>query len=123
MVDCYLRLNEETTRTKAALCLHASGAMSILLSTVIDGCVVSCQQVQRLFFKHVPKLRDLALANCGSVEKRDTLRKYLNLLEPEELKFLVTQQLRYGPLQWVQSAWVLAAPHNVCIWRRSEMVL
>lgn len=52
------------------------------------------QQVQRLFFKHVPKLRDLALANCGSVEKRDTLRKYLNLLEPEELKFLVTQQLR-----------------------------
>lgn len=53
-------------------------------------------QVQRLFFKHVPKLRDLALANCGSVEKTDTLRKYLNLLQPEELKFLVTQQLRYG---------------------------
>ncbi|DBB15126.1 TPA: hypothetical protein ACH3X3_004135 [Trebouxia sp. C0006] len=52
------------------------------------------QQVQRLFFKHVHKLRDLALANCGSVEKRDTLRKYLNLLEPQELKFLVTQQLR-----------------------------
>lgn len=52
-------------------------------------------QVQRLFFKHVHKLRDLALANCGTVEKRDTLRKYLNLLEPEELKFLVTQQLRY----------------------------
>ena len=51
-------------------------------------------QVQRLFFKHVHKLRDLALANCGTVEKRDTLRKYLNLLEPEELKFLVTQQLR-----------------------------
>ncbi len=51
-------------------------------------------QVQRLFFKHVHKLRDLALANCGSVEKRDTLRKYLNLLEPHELKFLVTQQLR-----------------------------
>ena len=54
-------------------------------------------QVQRLFFKHVPKLRDLALANCGSVEKRDTLRKYLNLLQPEELKFLVTQQLKYAP--------------------------
>lgn len=56
-------------------------------------------QVQRLFFKHVHKLRDLALANCGSVEKRDTLRKYLNLLQPEELKFLVTQQLRYR--QWL----------------------
>lgn len=24
------------------------------------------QQVQRLFFKHVPKLRELALANCGT---------------------------------------------------------
>lgn len=54
-------------------------------------------QVQRLFFKHVHKLRDLALANCGTVEKRDTLRKYLNLLEPDELKFLVTQQLRQAP--------------------------
>lgn len=61
--------------------------------------VCPSSQVQRLFFKHVHKLRDLALANCGSVEKRDTLRKYLNLLEPEELKFLVTQQLRCG--QWL----------------------
>ena len=60
---------------------------------VMSACWPS--QVQRLFFKHVHKLRDLALANCGSVEKRGTLRKYLNLLEPEELKFLVTQQLRY----------------------------
>ena len=24
------------------------------------------QQLQRLFFKHVPKLRELALANCGT---------------------------------------------------------
>ncbi len=26
------------------------------------------QQLQRLFFKHVPKLRELALANCGTCE-------------------------------------------------------
>lgn len=26
------------------------------------------QQLQRLFFKHVPKLRELALANCGTGE-------------------------------------------------------
>ncbi|KAL4443940.1 hypothetical protein ABPG75_011677 [Micractinium tetrahymenae] len=52
------------------------------------------QQLQRLFFKHVPKLRELALANCGTVEKREVLRKELAALAPEELKFLVTRQLR-----------------------------
>lgn len=68
-------------------------------------------QVQRLFFKHVHKLRDLALANCGSVEKRDTLRKYLNLLEPEELKFLVTQQLRF---RTHSVTWGLHQRHTAC---------
>ena len=72
------------------LCLLYQAVGSVAL---MAACPTS--QVQRLFFKHVHKLRDLALANCGSVEKRDTLRKYLNLLEPEQLKFLVTQQLRY----------------------------
>lgn len=52
------------------------------------------QQLQRLFFKHQPRLRELALANCGTVEKTTTLRKYLGELEDEELKFLVTKQLR-----------------------------
>ncbi|EFN59246.1 hypothetical protein CHLNCDRAFT_29663 [Chlorella variabilis] len=52
------------------------------------------QQLQRLFFKHVPKLRELALANCGTVEKREVLRKELAALNPEELRFLVTRQLR-----------------------------
>lgn len=79
--------------------LHfASGSARYAKSVEWFAAMFVCwpSQVQRLFFKHVHKLRDLALANCGSVEKRDTLRKYLNLLEPEELKFLVTQQLRYG---------------------------
>jgi intron-binding protein aquarius len=52
------------------------------------------QQLQRLLFKHVPKLRDLALANCGSVAKREVLAKELARLGPEELKLLVTRQLR-----------------------------
>lgn len=35
------------------------------------------QQLQRLFFRHWPKLQELALANCGTVEKREVLRKEL----------------------------------------------
>lgn len=114
------------------------------------------QQLQRLFFKHVPKLQELALANCGTgapgggqilggawrldarqlskhhqraaaplmpamlalsplvafyipccithpppppppataVAKREVLRKELSALTPDELRFLVTRQLR-----------------------------
>lgn len=39
-----------------------------------------CAQVctfQRLAFKHWPQLRDLALSNCGQVEKRETLKRAL----------------------------------------------
>ena len=32
------------------------------------------QQLQRLFFKHVPKLRELALANCGTGGGREDRR-------------------------------------------------
>lgn len=94
------------------------------------------QQLQRLFFKHVPKLRELALANCGTceydlsrsdawfaagrllgeytsekrdhrlflismgaayrfaVEKRQVLSKELAALTGDELRNLVTAQLR-----------------------------
>ena len=52
------------------------------------------QQLQRLFFKHVPKLRELALSNCGTLEKREVLKRELAQLAPEELRFLVTRQLR-----------------------------
>lgn len=101
-------------------------------------------QLQRLFFKHVPKLRELALANCGTgearppagargwatlvgaaacrgpgrctlagraafapspaphtcgtpppaVAKREVLKRELAALTPEELRFLITRQLR-----------------------------
>ena len=70
------------------------------------------QQLQRLFFKHQPKLHELALANCGTVEKATTLRKYLGELEDEELKFLVTKQLRQvlhvlaARLLWVTVRWI-----------------
>eukprot|EP00854_Cymbomonas_tetramitiformis_P019254 gene19254-23016_t len=52
------------------------------------------QQLQRLAFKHVPKLIDLALQTCGVLEKRGNLTKYLEVLDPEELKLLATRQLR-----------------------------
>jgi intron-binding protein aquarius len=51
-------------------------------------------QLQRLAFKHIPALRELALANCGAVEKRDSLKRFLAALSEEQLRFLVTQQLR-----------------------------
>lgn len=51
-------------------------------------------QLQRLAFKHIPALRELALANCGGVEKRDSLKRFLAALSEEQLRFLVTQQLR-----------------------------
>ncbi|KAL6757285.1 hypothetical protein V8C86DRAFT_1695364 [Haematococcus lacustris] len=51
-------------------------------------------QLQRLAFKHWPSLRELALSNCGTVEKRDTLRRSLAGLSQEELHRLVVRQLR-----------------------------
>lgn len=51
-------------------------------------------QLQRLAFKHWPQLKELALSHCGSVEKRESLRKHLAGLSGEELRQLVTRQLR-----------------------------
>lgn len=52
------------------------------------------QQLQRLLFKHWPKLKDAALSNCGSLAKREVLTELLRNLTPEELQLLVTAQLR-----------------------------
>ncbi len=46
-------------------------------------------QLQRLAFKHIPQLRELALAHCGAVEKRDSLKRFLQSLSEEQLRFLV----------------------------------
>ena len=51
-------------------------------------------QFQRLAFKHIPKLKDLALGNCAGVERRKNLVQHLSVLEPEELHRLVARQLR-----------------------------
>ncbi|GAX76342.1 hypothetical protein CEUSTIGMA_g3788.t1 [Chlamydomonas eustigma] len=61
-------------------------------------------QLQRLAFKHWPQLKELALSNCGSVEKRDTLKRYLSALSEDELRFLTTRQLRLVSEQdpWAQ---------------------
>ncbi len=51
-------------------------------------------QLQRLFFKYHPSLRELALANCGTLQKRAVLKPALQALEPAELTKLVVKQLR-----------------------------
>uniref|UniRef100_A0A7S3R311 Intron-binding protein aquarius n=1 Tax=Dunaliella tertiolecta TaxID=3047 RepID=A0A7S3R311_DUNTE len=51
-------------------------------------------QLQRLLFKHWPKLHDLALANCGTVEKREVLRRHLASMSHEDLIKLMVKQLR-----------------------------
>ena len=51
-------------------------------------------QLQRLFFKYHPALRELALANCGTLQKRAVLKPALQALEPAELTRLVVKQLR-----------------------------
>ncbi|KAI4384634.1 hypothetical protein MLD38_002757 [Melastoma candidum] len=49
---------------------------------------------QLLAFKKVPKLRDLALSNVGSVHKRADLSKKLSVLTPDELRDLVCNKLK-----------------------------
>jgi hypothetical protein len=51
-------------------------------------------QLQRLFFKHWPELRELALMNCGAVEQRAGLKRALAALPPDRLRVLVVDQLR-----------------------------
>ncbi|KAK1287098.1 putative RNA helicase SDE3 [Acorus calamus] len=52
------------------------------------------QAFQLLVFKQVPKLRDLALANIGSIHKRADLSKKLSVLSTEELKDLICNKLK-----------------------------
>ena len=51
-------------------------------------------QFQRLLFKHWPALRDVALTNCASARKPETLREALSPLSLEELHRLAVTQLR-----------------------------
>ncbi|BBN15051.1 intron-binding protein aquarius [Marchantia polymorpha subsp. ruderalis] len=52
------------------------------------------QAFQRLVFKAVPKLHELALTNIGAIEKRDALIEKLSVLNAEEMKHLVCEQLK-----------------------------
>lgn len=54
----------------------------------------SLLQFQRLCFKHVDKLRDLALSHCGAIERREILTKHLSRLDARELAQLATCQLK-----------------------------
>ncbi|KAL2620782.1 hypothetical protein R1flu_000987 [Riccia fluitans] len=48
---------------------------------------------QRLVYKAVPKLQEIALTNIAAIEKRDALKEKLSVLTAEELKHLVCEQL------------------------------
>ena len=52
-------------------------------------------QFQRLLFKHHPSLKDLALSNCGTLQKRSMLKPALEALPEAELRALVIRQLRH----------------------------
>ncbi|MCL7038418.1 hypothetical protein MKW94_005183, partial [Papaver nudicaule] len=54
----------------------------------------SMQAFQLFAFKKVPKLKELALANIGSIHKRADLSKKLSVLSPEELRDLVCNKLQ-----------------------------
>ncbi|KAK4372375.1 hypothetical protein RND71_007759 [Anisodus tanguticus] len=52
------------------------------------------QSFQLLAFKKIPKLRELAMANVGAINRRADLSKKLSVLTPEELKDLVCLKLK-----------------------------
>ncbi|CAN6486639.1 unnamed protein product [Victoria cruziana] len=52
------------------------------------------QAFQLLAFKKIPKLRDLALSNIGSLHKRADLLKKLSVLSNEDLKDLICNKLK-----------------------------
>ncbi|CAK0785152.1 hypothetical protein CVIRNUC_008358 [Coccomyxa viridis] len=66
---------------------------------VTDAEIVALQysrltQLQRLFFKYHPSLKELALSNCGTLQKRSVLEPALKGLDFAELQNLVVRQLR-----------------------------
>ncbi|KAL8542173.1 hypothetical protein ACS0TY_003147 [Phlomoides rotata] len=52
------------------------------------------QAFQLLAFKKIPKLREVALANIGAINRRADLAKKLSVLSPEELRDLVCTKLK-----------------------------
>ncbi|CAI9278954.1 unnamed protein product [Lactuca saligna] len=52
------------------------------------------QAFQLLSFKKVPKLKELALANIGAIDRRADLSKKLSVLSPDELRDLVCSKLK-----------------------------
>lgn len=55
---------------------------------------VRVQQLQLLLFYKHPALQDLALHNCGTVATRKDLLEHVEAMQQEELKQLVTRELR-----------------------------
>lgn len=77
------------------------------------------QRLQLLLHKfwpaeQFPDLAELALANCGSVQKRDVLSKAVASLDLENLRRLVCRQLGWVPKSDAQSRPVSGAFQSWC---------
>ena len=62
---------------------------------VISSHYERIQQLQLLLFYKHPALKELALNNCGTVASRAVLADNLAELQEDELRKLVTRELRY----------------------------
>lgn len=72
------------------------------------------QRLQQLLFKHwpaeeYPELAELALANCGTLQKRECLEEAVAPLPLDKLQLLVCRQLRYGWAPFVQIPFCVCA--------------
>lgn len=75
----------------SALFLHQihSSPSTVILTLPLPYLLSQVCQLQRLLFKHWPPLKELALSNCGSVEKRELLKRSLGALPAAELRHMV----------------------------------
>ena len=95
-----LRLSAGSCRCSNCSCCIAVAPPALLtLCTVVS--LVQVQRLQLLLHKHwpaeqYPALAELALMNCGTVQRRDALSAAVTPLPEDRLRHLVCHQLRYG---------------------------
>ena len=82
----------------ASQCQHCSILHFHSMRPTASRWFFQVQRLQLLLHKHwpaeqFPDLAELALANCGTVQKRDALAKATASLDVEQLRLLVCRQL------------------------------
>lgn len=116
----------------SSLCSHPQGRLFVQLVDLLRACFAvpvddhtgqplsddevgaahyeRLMALQRLAFKHIPALRELALSSCGALEKRAALVRHFGALPPDALLRLATRQLR---LASPDDTWAAADPRFV----------